>query len=106
MMPEVSLSARELSERRPAIIRLLAPLLANRNRIEIRQIGPGRHYTLGILNKGQSPSLVEDANLIRVATKVSSIFLNYYEVWTVDSSSGDYLLERAYLHLHLKRSDT
>jgi hypothetical protein len=104
-MPNISLTARELHERRPAIIRLLAPLVADRGRIEIRRIGAGLTYTLGVLNKGQSPNLITDADLIRVPTLVRGVFLNYYEVWVSDRDSGEYVLDRAYMHVHLKKAD-
>jgi hypothetical protein len=57
------------------------------------------------MNKGQSPELVENADLIRVPTVVSGVFLNYYEIWVSDRASGEYVLDRAYMHIHLRKSD-
>jgi len=104
-MTGITLTARDLHDRRSAIIRLLTPLVADRGRIEIRRIGAGQKYTLGVMNKGQSPQLIENADLIRVPTIVGGVFLNYYEVWASDRASADYVLDRAYMHIHLKRAN-
>jgi hypothetical protein len=103
-MPGISMNERELSQRRTAIIRLITPLVNDRNRVEIRQIAGGQSYTIGVINKGQSPATIASADLIRVPTKVAGVFLNYYEVWLTDRS-GEYVLDRAYMHVHLKRSN-
>src|SRR5262249_40897440 len=63
------------------------------------------NYTIGVMNKGQAPAAVGDPNLIRIPTKVLGIFINYYEVWVSNRASDDYFLDRAYLHVHLKRTN-
>src|SRR6266404_2182773 len=100
-MPGFSANEQELSQRRPAIIRLIAPLVRDRNRLEIRQIGSGRTYTIGLINKGQSPLTITNADMIRVPTKIDGVFVNYHEVWLLDRQSLDYSLDRAYMHIHL-----
>jgi hypothetical protein len=101
----IRLSELELSQRRSAIIALLTPLISDRNRIEIRQLGAGRRYVVGVINKGQVPSTVIDADTVRVPTKVRGVFLNYHEVWLPDQQGNRYDLDRAYMHLHLKKSN-
>lgn len=95
-----SLPARELLGRQRDIRRILSPLVNDRNKIEIRPIGSGLTYTLGVVSAGFSPASITDANSIRVKTKVDGIYFNYYEVWVDLDRRGDYVLERAYLHIH------
>src|SRR5258708_4562247 len=104
-MPGFSANEHELSQRRPAIIRLIAPLVTDRNRIEIRQIGGGRTHTIGLVNKGQSPLTITSADMVRVPTKINGVFVNYYEVWLLGQQSCEYSLDRAYMHIHLKKTN-
>lgn len=103
-MSKVVLAARDMNERRKHVTRLVAPLLIDRNRVEVRPIGSGQAYTLGVIPKGQSPASISSPDAVRVPTKVESIFLNYYEAWVSDAETGGYLLERAYMHIHHKRT--
>lgn len=79
---------------------MLKPLIADRNKIEVRQVGSGTYHTLAALARGATPALIGDPAAARVPSKASGVFLNYHEVWK-PSSRDEYLLERAYLHLHL-----
>lgn len=40
-----------------------------------------------------------DLRSVRLATRVESIFVNYYEVWLSQSGGREFNLEKAYLHL-------
>ena len=101
-MKEILLSEHELSKRHLAVQKIVRPLISDRNKLEVRQVGASSDYTLGVLAKGTTPSSVADPNLIRVQTKSAEIFLNYYEVWK-RVITGDYSLDRAYLHIHHAR---
>ncbi|WP_414473573.1 hypothetical protein [Microvirga sp. M2] len=103
-MAGISLTERDLSNRRKDVIRLVAPLVADRNRIDARPVGAGQNHTLGVLPKGQAPAAVLSPDSIRVPTKVDGVFFNYYEVWILVPKTSDYLLERAYMHIHLKKT--
>jgi hypothetical protein len=103
-MAGLNANEHELLQRRPAIIRLISPLVRDRNRIEIRQLPGGQNYTICLLNKGQSPSTIASADLIRVPTKIDGVFANYYELWLPERQSGRYLLERAYMHIYSKKN--
>ncbi|PBB90817.1 hypothetical protein CK215_19005 [Mesorhizobium sp. WSM3864] len=95
-----SLAARELINRQRDIRRILSPLVVDKNKIEIRPIGSGQNYTLGVISNGVSAASITDAGSTRVKTKVDGIYFNYYEVWVDLNKKGDYVLERAYLHIH------
>jgi hypothetical protein len=100
----VSIAAKDIMQRPQEIVRMIAPLVLNRNHIEVRQLGAGRDFTLGVLAKGQSPASINSADSVRVPTRVSGVFLNYYEVWVADTTTTDLLLNRAYMHVHIKRT--
>lgn len=98
-MREICLSERELSTRNREVVRILNPLVTDRNALQVRQIGLGSDYTIGAISRGTVPASISDPNQTRVQTKSAEIFLNYYETWKrlVD---GRYALDRAYLHIH------
>jgi hypothetical protein len=102
-MATIRLSEKDLVGRRNEILKLVGPLVADRNRIEIRPVGLGQNIRLGVINKGTIPQAILDVDLIRIPTKVRGVFLNYYELW-LSQSNGNYDLDRTYLHLNLKRS--
>ena len=105
-MPSLSLTERELATKRQSAIRgLITPLVYDRNRIEVRRVGGAQTFTLSVINSGQSPASVINADWVRVKTKVDGVFINYYEVWVSDRDTKEYLLERAYMHVHLKKSN-
>jgi hypothetical protein len=100
----LKLNERELRDRRKDVIRLITPLV-DRNRVEVRPLVGGQTYTLGLLSKGQDPAAVDSPSLVRVPTRSAGVFINYYEVWRLERETNDYLLDRAYMHLHLKRTE-
>jgi hypothetical protein len=104
-MAVVSIAAKDIMQRRQEIIRMITPLIADRKHIDVRQVGTGRNFTLGVLAKGQSPASINSADSIRIPSRVSGVFLNYYEVWVSDTTTTDLLLNRAYMHVHLKRTN-
>ena len=97
-MPE--LSGEDLRRRRTVLLRLLTPLVADKRRVEVRQIAGGQSYTVALLPKGTSPAAVTSPDAVRVRSKAATVFLNFYEVWIPSSNSTAYFLERSYLHIH------
>jgi hypothetical protein len=59
---------------------------------------------VGLVPRGTNPVTITAPDQIRVPTKETGIFANYYEVWQPQVGSANYELERAYLHLHRKLS--
>jgi hypothetical protein len=82
---------------------LLTPLVADRNRIMVAPLGAGQNFTLGVIPKNVAPADVAFPDTVRVPTKVEGVFLNYHEVWAPERTSDDYILNRSYMHVHLKR---
>lgn len=87
-----------------AIGRLIEPLIANKTRIEVRRLGAGSTYTVGVLPKGTSPASVIAADQLRVPSRVPGVFFNYYEVWEPRERGAEFALERSYLHVYHKVS--
>lgn len=82
---------------------LVAPLVADSKRIQIRRFNNVRDHTVGVVPFGQTPDLITDPSALRVPARSDGLFFNYYETWVPASRDADaYDLERAYLHLYLK----
>lgn len=93
------------STRRTVVRRLLSPLLQTDHHTQVQQIGPGKNaFTLGALPIGAAPSPSINPEDPRVPTIVRRIFLNYYETWKHSPEDDNYLLDRAYMHIHLQKS--
>jgi hypothetical protein len=91
-------------KRPKTVVAIIAPLFADRGKIEVRRLGVGRNFVVGLLPRGIDPSSVTAPDQLRIATKVPGIFVNYHEIWLPDSVSAFYEMERAYLHVHQKAS--
>lgn len=100
----ITASIEEVVKRPKAVIAIIAPLFDDLRRIEVRRLGVGRNYVVGLVAKGVDPSSVTVPDEMRIATKAVGIFINYHEVWLPDSGSATYEMERAYLHVHQKTS--
>lgn len=93
-----------VAERYKAVGAVLGPLFSRPADLNIRRLGAGRSYTVGLVPRGVNPATVTAPDQVRVQTKGVGVFANYYEVWIPLVGSPNYYLERAYLHLHRKLS--
>ena len=91
-----------VAERHKAAASVLEPLFTRRADINMRRLGAGRSFIVGLVPRGINPATVTAPDQVRVPTKEKGIFANYYEVWLPQPGSPNYELERAYLHLHRK----
>lgn len=104
----ISLTEGELKKRHVDVLGIVEPLI-KKSSVEIRQLGAGTDYVIGLLSKGVSPRSVDTPENVRVPTRVGGVYLNYHERWRPIKRTTDLELERAYLHLYLpdgKGSDT
>lgn len=104
-MTSVSISADALRGKRSTVVRrLLSPLLITNHQARIQQVGPGRDsFTLGALPIGKAASPSINPEDPRVPTKIPLLFVNYYETWKLGMEGDVYLLDRAYMHIHLQK---
>lgn len=97
-MPELTEQA--LQKRRAVLLKLLAPLVGNPHRIDVRQISSGQSFTVALLPKGTAPASITAPDMVRVPSKAATVFINFYEVWLPKNASQVFYLERSYLHVH------
>lgn len=102
-MTYIVLGSGDLRSARPTQVRrLVAPLLPKPPNMEVRQVGHGRNaYTLAVLPKGWSAAMVWNPEEVLVATRLPKILMNYFETWTQTRREDEYLLDRAYMHVHI-----
>jgi hypothetical protein len=100
----VRLALIDLAKRDQHISALIAPLVADSRKVQIRRFGGLRNYVVGAVPYGQSPDLVSDPASLRIPTVQSGSFFNYHEIWLPVLGKDTYDLNRAYLHIYLKRS--
>ncbi len=92
------------TDRKKSIIKVISPMLETVHKAQVLQIGPGiRSFTLGALPRGSFPILSMNPEDPRVPTKIGRLFFNYHETWIPTDSGNEYLLDRAYLHIHLQK---
>jgi hypothetical protein len=88
-------------ERRRAVRRLVAPILPQPPNAVVEQVGLVRNaYVIGVLPVGRSPTSYQNPEEILVATRSPKILMNYYETWRPRANSGEYSLDKAYMHIH------
>lgn len=104
-MKSIAINSGTLRSKRGATVRrLLSPLLVTNHQAHVQQIGPGKDaFTLGALPIGAVASPSINPEQPRVPTKIQRLFLNYYETWRLGTDGDVYLLDRAYLHIHLTK---
>jgi hypothetical protein len=101
-LTRIQLLEKEVAGRRSTISKLVQPIVRDRRRIVVQQLGAFGDYVLGVVPHGTEPMSIADPALLRVPTTVDGIFFNYHEVWRPVVGSSSLFLKRAYLHLHLK----
>lgn len=104
-MTLLKLPEHELRGRSKDVMRVLSPLV-DRNRIDVRSTPRSRTYTIGVLPRGYAAGSLDNPSSIRAPTKLDGVYFNYYEVWVIETKTNEYLLDRAYLHLHLKKTNS
>lgn len=101
-MTRIQLSEKEVAGRRAIIAKLVQPIVRDRRRIVVQQLGAFGDYVLGVVPHGAEPRSVSDPSLLRVPSTTDGIFFNYHEVWGPVGGSSALFLKRAYLHLYKK----
>jgi hypothetical protein len=88
------------NDRPKAVKRIISPLLPQRHRSTVQQMGKGRNqYSLGLLPFGRSANSFSNLEDALVPTNLAGFLLNYYETWVQSDRADEYYLERAYLHI-------
>lgn len=99
----IRLTTHDLAKRGKNVISLISPLVGNLGRVEARRLPSKRDFVLGVLPHGLSPTDVNAPDQLRVPSLQAGIYFNYYEIWMPVGTGESYALERAYLHLYIKR---
>lgn len=94
----------DLMKRGPRVASLVRPLVTEASKIQVQRFPSVRGYVLGVLPRGLSAALVANPDDPRVPTARVGTFFNYHEIWMPVAGTDKYDLNRAYLHLYLKRS--
>jgi hypothetical protein len=102
-MSYVTADAESLSNRGRLIRRLVEPLLPLPSKTFVRPIGVKKNaYILAVVRNNEPELATLSPEQPLVQTKINSILLNYHEIWNLRPEGGDYYLERAYMHFHLR----
>ena len=99
-MSEISIKAKSLGKRRITIERIFKPI-CKAKKIDAFRKSDTEKIILG-LGTGDFSTSARDA---RYPSKVSNLFINYYEVWYPDPSDEMCTLEKAYMHLDMPNHD-
>jgi len=89
-----------VAERYRAASAVLEPLFSRKADMNVRRLGAGRSFVVGLVPRGVNPATITAPDHLRVPTRATGVFINYYEVWLPLSGSSDYQLERVYLHVY------
>jgi hypothetical protein len=97
-----------LSARPTAILNLIKPLLPNPPKAQVRRVGRGiASVTFGILPHGMAATPAVNPEDPRVPSRLTGLFLNYYETWRAADRDVDlFHLHQAYMHVHIKTGGT
>jgi hypothetical protein len=88
-------------ERRRQVLQRLFQEISNRSNVKTFFKSGSTAVVLGL----GGDDFGEQLRGARQASRVSNVFLNYFEVWTVQSGGREFLLDKAYLHLDVPFPD-